>query len=37
MEQLIQPEEMRGYIDAFHETMLEASGGVEWSKAPTRQ
>ena len=34
---LIPPEEMQTYIDAFDETMTAANSGVPWSNAPRRQ
>jgi hypothetical protein len=35
--QLIPPDEMQSYIDAFDETMRKANGGTPWAEAPTRQ
>lgn len=37
LKNLIPPEEMLAYIDAFDETMTAANGGVTWSNAPRRQ
>jgi hypothetical protein len=37
LKQLIPPDEMREYIDAFDETMVKANGGQPWTGAPLRQ
>ena len=37
LKQLIPPDEMRAYIDAFDETMVKANGGQPWSGAPKGQ
>ena len=37
LKNLIPPDEMQIYIDAFDETMIQANNGVPWNQAPKRQ